>query len=99
MLTLIAPSTASGPEALSILIRQEISQAQSLLSFYKNKYGMCSEWPFETFLHMRDKIFVCLIHIRSYTTAFPATKDFLAAEQLLFDTFELFDVNKVFESK
>ena len=63
MLTLIAPSSPSGSEALSALIRQEISQAQSLLSFYKNKYGMCSAWPFEAFLHVRDKIFVCLINL------------------------------------
>ena len=50
-------------------------------------------------MQARDKVLTVLIHIRSYIAMFPESKDFVMAEKLMFDTFELFNVNKVFESK
>ncbi len=92
-------SSPSGKEALSLLITQEVKTSQSLLAFYKGKYGLAEKWPFESFMQARDKVLTVLIHIRSYIAMFPESKDFVMAEKLMFDTFELFNVNKVFESK
>lgn len=92
-------SVPFGIEALSLLITQEIKTSQALIAFYKGKYGVSSKWPFESFMHARDRILTALIHIRSYIAMFPESQDFVMAEKLMFDTFELFNVNKVFESK
>ena len=92
-------SVPFGIEALSLLITQEIKTSQALIAFYKGKYGVSSKWPFESFMHARDRILTALIHIRSYITIVPEALDFIHAEKILNDTFDLFDIEKVFESK
>lgn len=86
-------SMPKGIDALGLLIQQELKYSQNIVRHYREKYGMYTEWPFESFLHARDKILVCISHIRSYLTVVPDAKQFIEAEKLLHESFEKLDIS------